>query len=159
MELYPQTIDQMIAASFVDHDQELFRMMKELGHWTEMTEPTPSSALNWTNWKPLNLSNMEPERKWTQVFDFESAHALFMCIFCLLLTRQEYRDAINGFNLDQSIAIRIGQIIGDPSMTEMAYNQFPLYLQGPKNLGQRFLLHGFFTEFAYARLETIRLEA
>ena len=97
--------------------------------------------------------------KRTQIFDFESSHALFMCLFCLLLTREEYRDAINGFNLDHSIAIRIGEIVGEPSMVEMAYNKYPMYLVGPWNLGQRFLMHGFFTEYAYAKLETIRLES
>jgi hypothetical protein len=51
---------------------------------------------------------------------------LFMCLFCLLLTAEEYRDSINGFNFDQSIAIRIGKLInalrfgirGDAAMQE-----------------------------------------
>jgi len=62
----------------------------------------------------------------------------------------------HGVNLDQSIAIRIGQIVGDSSLTEMAYNKYPVYLVGPWNLGQRFLMHGFFTEYLHARLEEIR---
>ena len=79
-----------------------------------------------------------------------------MCLFCLLLTAEEYRDAINGFNLDQSIAIRIGRIVGDTSLVELAYNKYPFYLVGPWNLGQRFLMHGFFTEHLHARLEALR---
>ena len=79
-----------------------------------------------------------------------------MCLFCLLLTREEYRDAINGFNLDQSMAIRVGHIIGEPSLPELAYNKYPQYLVGPWNLGQRFLMHGFFTEYLYAKLEDVR---
>ena len=51
-------------------------------------------------------------RRWTQVIDFETSHALFMCLFCALLTAEEYRDAINGFNLDQSIALRIAALLG-----------------------------------------------
>jgi len=154
--LYPGTTDQMIVDSFVAHDQELFRMFKELGHWREPTQRIPRSELNWQHWHSVSDDDFAVTRKWTQVFDFESSHALFMCLFCLLLTREEYRDAINGFNLDQSIALRIGQLIGDPSITEMAYNKHPLFLVGPANLGQRFLMHGFFTEYAYARLEAIR---
>lgn len=38
----------------------------------------------------------------------------------------------------------------------MAYNQYPLYFVGPWNLGQRFLMHGFFTEHLYAELESHR---
>ena len=39
----------------------------------------------------------------------------------------------------------------------MAYNKYPHYLVGPWNLGQRFLMHGFFTEYVHARLEEARL--
>ena len=91
------------------------------------------------------------------MLDFETAHALFMCLFCLLLTAEEYRDSINGFNLDQSIAIRIGKMIGDPGVAELAYNKHPLYLVGPWNLSQRFLMHGFFTEYLHGQLERLRV--
>lgn len=154
--LYPSRIDDMLDASFVKHDQELFRVIEELGPWRPPAAPLSPHAINWRHWRPLEGAAGEAPRKRTQVLDFESAHALFMCLFCLLLTREEYRDAINGFNLDQSIAIRIGQLIGDPSLAEMAYNKYPHYLVGPWNLSQRFLMHGFFTEYLYARLERLR---
>ena len=47
-------------------------------------------------------------------------------------------------------------MIGDPTLVEYAYNKHPLYLVGPWNLGQRFLMHGFFTEYLHARLEQER---
>ena len=154
--LYPHTIDDMLANSFVDHDQELFRMMKELGYWHSLSKAKAQDEINWQGWQTIKMDELKINKKWSQVMDFESAHALFMCLFCFLLTREEYRDAINGFNLDQSIAIRIGEIIGKPQLAEMAYNKYPLYLVGPWNLGQRFLMHGFFTEYMYAELETLR---
>ena len=157
--LYPDSVDDMIIDSFVDHDQELFRMIKELGYWKPPIQPLAKEDLSWENWRSVDTESYVVPAKRTQIFDFESSHALFMCLFCLLLTREEYRDAINGFNLDHSIAIRIGEIIGEPSLVEMAYNKYPMYLVGPWNLGQRFLMHGFFTEYAYAKLETIRLES
>ena len=157
--LYPDSVDAMIIDSFVDHDQELFRMIKELGYWKPPLQPLAKEDLSWENWRSVDTESYAMPAKCTQIFDFESSHALFMCLFCLLLTREEYRDAINGFNLDHSIAIRIGGIVGEPSMVEMAYNKYPMYLVGPWNLGQRFLMHGFFTEYAYAKLETIRLES
>ena len=157
--LYPDSVDDMIIDSFVDHDQELFRMIKELGYWEPPIKPLAKEDLSWENWRSVDTESYVVPAKRTQIFDFESSHALFMCLFCLLLTREEYRDAINGFNLDHSIAIRIGEIIGEPSLVEMAYNKYPMYLVGPWNLGQRFLMHGFFTEYAYAKLESIRLES
>ena len=155
--LYPCRIDDMLDDSFVKHDQELFRVIEEMGHWRQQPTPLAPEDISWAHWRPLEEGNIELPRWRTQVLDFESAHALFMCLFCLLLTREEYRDAINGFNLDQSIAIRIGQLIGDPTLAEMAYNKYPHYLVGPWNLSQRFLMHGFFTEYLYARLERLRM--
>jgi hypothetical protein len=156
LELYPRRIDDMLPKAFVDHDQELFRMMRELGPWQHSRDARSSAALHWTHWREIDITDQGHPRRATQVIDFETAHALFMCLFCLLLTREEYRDAINGFSLDQSIAIRVGQLIGDPRVVEMAYNKYPPYLVGPWNLGQRFLMHGFFTEYLHERLEIIR---
>ena len=155
--LYPLTIDDMREHSFVQHDQELFRLFKEMGQWAPSAKDQ-QTPLDWSGWRSLDELQFDVPAKRTQVMDFESAHSLFMCLFCLLLTREEYRDAINGFNLDQSIAIRVGDLIGRPQLTELAYNKYPLYLVGPWNLSQRFLMHGFFTEYLYAELEACRLE-
>lgn len=156
IELYPRTIDELMQHSFVRHDQELFRLMRDVGRWDARGFPKPVSELVWTNWRPITLDRDVIPRRWTQRLDFETAHALFMCMFCFLLTAEEYRDSINGFNLDQSIARRIGGILGDPSLVELAYNKYPLYFVGPWNLAQRFLMHGFFTEHLYAHLEQLR---
>ncbi len=159
LELYPRTIDDMLTHSFVDHDQELFRLMREVGPMERTRSPRSHDELQWTNWREIDIVDQGHPRRRAQVFDFETSHALFMCLFCLLLTAKEYRDAINGFNLDQSIAIRVGRIIGDPTIAELAFNKYPHYLVGPWNLGQRFLMHGFFTEYLHARLEELRNSA
>lgn len=154
VDLYPRTIDDMQQATFVEHDQELFRLFAATGNAT--TFRVPDTELNWSNWRDFDIDPSVSKARWTQVIDFETAHVLFMCIFCLLLTAEEYRDAINGFKLDQSIAIRVGDIIGDPSVVELAYNKHPLYLVGPGNLTERFLMHGFFTEYLHAKILTHR---
>ena len=158
LELYPRNVDDMLRYTFVDHDQELFRMMRELGPWEHSQRARTAQELDWTHWRPIDLADQGHPRRFTQVLDFETSHALFMCLFCFLLKRDEYRDAINGFNLDQSIALRIGQLIGDSRVVEMAYNKYPHYMVGPWNLAQRFLMHGFFTEYLHERLEQLRTQ-
>ena len=156
LRLYPTKIADMREASFVKHDQELFRVFRELGYWDGQDYKQDDLKFDWSAWRVIDMNTFKVEKKWTQVIDFESAHALFMCLFCLLLTREEYQDAINGFNLDQSIALRLSEILNQSQLAEMAYNKFPLYLVGPRNLSQRFLLHGFFTEYLYAALDKLR---
>ncbi len=157
IDLYPKKVADMVDNSFVDHDQELFRLFKELGAWDG--DQWDRESLSWELWRDIEIDDSVREGRWTQVLDFETSHALFMCVFCFLLTAEEYRDAINGFNLDQSIAIRVGKMIDDPTVVELAYNKYPHYLVGPGNLAQRFLMHGFFTEYLHARLETVRQAA
>ena len=157
--LYPQTIDDMLKDTFVRHDQELFRVLRDLGPSKASQLSHSTDRLDWTNWHRVSVGPDSIPRRATQVLDFETSHSLFMCLFCLLLTAEEYRDSINGFNLDQSIAIRIGKLIGDPGVVEYAYNKHPLYLVGPWNLSQRFLMHGFFTEYLHGRLEQVRYAA
>jgi len=159
LQLYPLQIDDMLKYTFVDHDQELFRIMREMGSWDRTSWPKQPRELAWTHWREITLADQGHPRRWSQLLDFETSHSLFMCLFCFLLTAEEYRDAINGFNLDQSIAVRIGQIIGDPTLAEMAYNKYPHYLVGPWNLTQRFLMHGFFTEYLHERLEQVRAQS
>jgi len=157
LRLYPKKIADMREDSFVKHDQELFRVFAELGYW-EPNKINNQQSFDWSAWHEINMNEFYVEKRKTQIIDFESAHALFMCLFCLLLTREEYRDAINGFNLDQSIAHRLGEILGQDGLVEMSYNKFPLYIVGPWNLSQRFLMHGFFTEYMYAALTAIKTE-
>ena len=154
--LYPHNINDMLTHTFVDHDQELFRMLRDLGPSDRATWPIAREDLQWSLWRPMEIDDSVRKRRWTQVLDFETSHALFMALFCFLLTAEEYRDAINGFNLDQSIAVKIAEMVDDPTLVELAYNKYPLYLLGPWNLGQRFLMHGFFTEYLHARLEKLR---
>ena len=156
--LYPKTINDMLRDTFVNHDQELFECFIEMGNCKPIDNNKVNKNYQWSSWQPIDMESLTVNKKATQIIDFETAHALFMCLFCLLLKKDEYRDAINGFNLDQSIAIRIGRIIDDPTLAELAYNKYPQYIVGPWNLGQRFLMHGFFTEHLYAKLEAIRLE-
>jgi hypothetical protein len=159
LELYPRNVDDMLRHTFVNHDEELFRIMRELGPWDHSRRSLTAKELDWTHWRPIDLVDQGHPRRFTQVIDFETSHALFMCLFCFLLKRDEYRDSINGFNLDQSIALRIGQLIGDPRVAELAYNKYPHYMVGPWNLAQRFLMHGFFTEYLHGRLEQLRAQS
>jgi hypothetical protein len=153
--LYPRSLWDMMQATFVDHDQELFRTIAGLGRFDP--RGLPLETLRWDHWRPIDLDPRAGEARWTRFLDFETAHVLFMGLFCLLLTKREYQAAINGFAFDQSIATRVAKMIGDPTVVDMVYNKYPLYLVGPWNLTQRFLMHGFFTEYLYARLERLRV--
>jgi len=159
VDLYPKMIRDLMEHSFVAHDQALFRTWLALGSMKGENWPIEESQLDFSTWKPLGIEYDTNHKKWTQFIDFETAHELFKSVFCLFLTATEYESAINSFQLDQSIAIRISRILGDPEILEMAHNRFPLFLVDPSNLTYRFALHGLFCEHLHETLEQIQRRA
>lgn len=156
--LYPKKISDLMQDTFVEHDQALFRVLRDLGSCKDEKWPISSKKLSWKNWKSLDLEYQPTHKKWFQFLDFETAHELFKTIFCLLLTAREYEDAINSFQLDHTIAGRIGQIMDNPRILDLVHNKFPLVLVGVMGLGRRFVLHGIFVEHLHALLEKAKAQ-
>jgi hypothetical protein len=152
VELYPLCIDDMLRDSFVKHDQELFKSITEFGSSSEQI------LLNWNEWRDVDSMKFSVAKRWTQILDLETGHILFMSLFCLLLTAEEYEGAINGFSFDHSLAVRLEKITGHTGFINLAYSRHPMFLVDTKNLNQRFLMHGMFTEQVNAKLQKIKDE-
>lgn len=154
--LYPTRIRDLIDQTFVDHDVVLFNAIYDLGS-TEVEEwPVPKEQLDFSTMRDMTLEYDPSIRKWTQFLDFETAHELFKALFCLLLTANEYERSINSLQFDQTLAMRVGRIVGDAEVASMAANVYPMFIVGPLHLSQRFVMHGLFTEHLHAYLERLR---
>jgi hypothetical protein len=156
-DLYPEMIRDLMRHTFVHHDAALFSALHALGSVRAEAWPVPPDALDFSGMKPVRVKYHPQFRKWTQFLDFETAHELFKVTFCFLVTAAEYEAAINSFQFDHSLAVRIGRILGDPSIADLAHNRFPLVLVGTVGLSRRFVLHGLFVEQLHERL--VRLAA
>ncbi|HEY9755177.1 MAG TPA: hypothetical protein V6C97_08450 [Oculatellaceae cyanobacterium] len=150
--LYPKKIDDLMEASFIQHDVVLFNALHDLGSTQKEDWPVPSDKLDFSGIREIEIDESVTTSRWTQFLDFETAHETFKALFCLLLRADEYERSINSLQFDQTMALRIGRIVGDPELGVMAYNGFPLFLVGPLRLSQRFVMHGLFTEHLHAYL-------
>ena len=157
VEIYPKEIQDLMVQTFVHHDQGILMTMRDLGQMDTSNWPIKEKNLSWQNWEPVRIDYGSKKKKWTQFLDFETAHELFKTTFCFWLTAKEYEAAINSFQFDHSVGIRIDEIVGAAHFADLAYNRFPMILVGPTGLSYRFLMHGFFVEHAHAHLEKIRL--
>ena len=156
VDLYPSMIRDLMQATFVDHDQGVLMTFRDLGSCRDEAWPIAHDQLDWSGWQDFEIQYDTIHKKWTQFLDFETAHELFKTTFCLLLTAREYEAAINSFQFDESMALRIGRMVDDPNIVEMTSNKFPLVLVSTRNLSRRFVLHGIFTEHLHAYLEELR---
>ena len=157
VEIYPKEIQDLMVQTFVHHDQGILMTMRDLGKMDTSNWPIKEQDLAWENWEPVRIDYGSKKRRWTQFLDFETAHELFKTTFCFWLTAKEYEAAINSFQFDHSVGIRIDEIVGAAHFADLAYNRFPMILVGPTGLSYRFLMHGFFVEHAHAHLEKMRL--
>ena len=157
VEIYPKEIQDLMVQTFVHHDQGILMTMRDLGKMDTSNWPIKEQDLSWKNWEPVRIDHGPKKRRWTQFLDFETAHELFKTTFCFWLTTKEYEAAINSFQFDHSVGIRIDEIVGAAHFADLAYNRFPMILVGPTGLSYRFLMHGFFVEHAHAHLERMRL--
>jgi len=154
--IYPKEIQDLMVQTFVHHDQGILMTMRDLGKMDGEHWPIAEKDLSWKNWNPIRVDYSPAKKKWTQFLDFETAHELFKTTFCFWLTAREYEAAINSFQFDHSVGLRIDEIIGAANFADLAYNRFPMILVGPTGLSYRFLMHGFFVEHAHAHLERMR---
>jgi len=154
--LYPRTIDDLMEASFIQHDIVLFNALHDLGSTQNEQWPVAKEKLDFKALREIEIDSGVVKGKWTQFLDFETAHESFKALFCLLLRADEYERSINSLQFDQTLALRIGRILGDPELGMLAFNGFPLFLVGPLRLSQRFAMHGLFTEHLHAYLINVR---
>jgi hypothetical protein len=156
--LYPKQIDDLLKQTFVDHDIVLMNALHDLGSCADHSWPVPKDQIDFSSIRTIDIAPSTIKGRGTQFLDFETAHELFKAMFCLLLTADEYDRSINSLQFDQTLALRIGRIVGDPELASLAYNSFPLFLVGPIHLSQRFVMHGLFTEHLNAYLEKLKVE-
>jgi hypothetical protein len=159
VKLYPAAIDDLLEQTFIDHDIVLFNALYDLGPTEHENWPLPKDKLDFSLMRDIDLKFDLTDRKPTQFLDFETAHELFKALFCFLLTANEYERSINSLQFDQSLAIRVARITGNPEVAAMAANTYPMFIVGPLHLSQRFVLHGLFTEHLHEHLERLRTES
>ena len=158
-QLYPAKINDLMGQTFIDHDVVLFNALYDLGPTENEDWPVKPENLDFSEIREIVLDESVMEKRWTQCVDFETAHELFKTTFCLFLKSDEYERSINSLQFDQTLAMRVSKIMGDPEVNQMIYNGFPLFIVGPLRLSQRFVMHGLFTEHLNAYLEKLKKKA
>ncbi|MFT5172067.1 MAG: hypothetical protein ACI8W7_000231 [Gammaproteobacteria bacterium] len=99
---------------------------------------------------PLDIAPM-PDR-WSNFIDLQTAIELFTPVYQLFLTDNDFWRATTSLLLDETIAIYVSRIIGEPLPLIMANNGHPMVPLTTLRAGARLLLHGLNTEMLHAML-------
>ena len=106
---------------------------------------------------PLPLQAM-PDR-WTNLVDLNTAIELYTPIYQLFLTDHDFWRACNSLQLDETIAIYVSKLLGDPTPVLLVNNRHPLIPMSTLRAGYRLVLHGLATEMLHAYLVRRKREA
>ena len=84
--------------------------------------------------------------KWTNIIDIQTAIEIYTPLYQLFLTDNDFWRASNSLQLDETIAIYVSKILGDPSYLALVNNKHPLVPLTTLRAGFRLMTHGLASE-------------
>ena len=157
--LRPRTLDDVKDHLFLQHDINLFNFVIQLNQQLreQGRELTPPAQLDFSaiSLEPIRLSPF-PD-KITNIVDVESAIELYTPMYQLLLSDRAFWRSSNSLQLDETIALYVAKLLGDPTLVALANNKHPLVPLTTLRAGFRLVLHGLSTELLHALLVEAKL--
>lgn len=152
--LTPRSLDEIREHLFLQHDLNLYNFIIELNRQLR-AEGREMEAKEQLDFGAIAAEPMEFEpfpRKWTNFVDLETAIELYTPLYQLLLTDNDFWRAANSLQLDETIALYVAKLLGDPSFLPLVNNKHPLVPKSTLRAGYRLVLHGLSTELLHAFL-------
>lgn len=151
--LEPRRIDDLRDDFFLRHDINLYNFVIELnrqlraaGATVEHRETLDLTAIH----EPGPFEEL-PNR-WHNLLDLQTAIEIFTPLYQLFLKDGEFWRASTSLQLDESVAVYTGTILGDRSWLALVNNRHPLVPLSTLRAGYRLVLHGLATETLHALL-------
>jgi hypothetical protein len=139
--LRPRTLADLEDHVFVRHDLNLYNFVIRLGR--AIAE----------RGAPLALPRREPApRGLWNVIDVETAVELYTPIYQLFLSDREFWRASSSLQLDESIALLVSRMIGEPLPVQLVSNRHPLIPEPTLRAGHRLMLHALQAEALHGLL-------
>jgi hypothetical protein len=153
--LRPRTLNDVRSDQlFLQHDINLFNFVIQLnqqlraqGRELGPVEPLDFSAIST---EPIELGPFP--NGITNIVDLESAIELYTPMYQLLLSDRAFWRASNSLQLDETVALYVAKLLGDPTLVALANNKHPLVPLTTLRAGFRLVLHGLSTELLHALL-------
>ena len=152
--LKPHSLDEIRNHLFLQHDLNLYNFIINLNRELRAggRDLKPKRPLDFSA-----ISSDPPEfapfpRRWTNFVDLETAIELYTPLYQLFLTDNDFWRASNSLQLDETIALYVARLLGDPTHLALVNNKHPLVPQATLRAGYRLVLHGLATELLHALL-------
>ena len=147
-------IEQIRDHAFLKHDLNVFNFViylnQQLRAQGRELGPVERADFSMITDGPFPLQEMP--RRWSNRIDLDTAIELYTPVYQLFLTDNDFWRACNSLQLDETIAIYVSKLLGDPTPVLLVNNRHPLIPLSTLRAGYRLVLHGLGTEMLYAYL-------
>lgn len=147
-------IEQIRDHAFLKHDLNVFNFViylnQQLREQGRELGPVGRADFSAITDGPFPLQEMPHGR--SNRIDLATAIELYTPVYQLFLTDNDFWRACNSLQLDETIAIYVSKLFGDPTPLLLVNNRHPLIPMTTLRAGHRLVLHGLGTEMLHAYL-------
>ena len=156
IELRPKNLEDLIDNTFLIHDLNLYNFIIELNEKLKEQDRLflePPETLDFSAISVDGEFGIEalPDR-WHNFLDLQTAIELYIPIYALLLTDNDFWRASNSLQLDQSVALYVAKLLGKPEIASLVNNRHPMVPDFILSAGYRLMLHGHDAEILHGLL-------
>jgi len=159
--LYPQNLEALKDEVFLKHDLNIYNFIIDLNrHLRENgTDLSPLDSVNYDSISdgPFAIEEMPTGR--LNVVDLQTAVVVYTPIYQLFLSRRDFWRAANSLQLDETIAVYVGKLLGISDHLVFSRNAHPTLPLSTLDAGFRLMLHGLAAEQLHAFLRMKKREA
>jgi len=152
--LRPANLGDLRDHLFLKHDLNLFNFVINLSRElrAQQREIARPLQLDFGGISEGNFGIEPMPDRWHNFIDLQTAIEMFTPVYQIFLTDNDFWRATHSLQLDETIAIYVARILGEPQHLVLLNNKHPLVPESTLRAGYRLVLHGLSSEMLYELL-------
>lgn len=153
-DLMPTTIRELLGHAVIRHDVNMYRLVIDVGEKLRRSGMPGCGKPRSLDFSMLDVPPIAPDAHCFRLINLDLGTALyFMNIpFALLTSEDIYEQAVNSFQLDESLLAHLTSITGDSSFLAWRTQQSLAWLEINRDVPRALYRHALLHEFAHTRL-------
>jgi hypothetical protein len=154
--LRPRRLDDLLPHAFLQHDINLYNLVIGLNaHLKGEPLRTPARVdFAAITDGPFDIEPLPVGR--LNVVDLQSAIEAYTPVYQLFLSARDFRRATDSLQLDETIALYVGTILGSTANLAFVANRHPLVPESTLDAARRLVLHGLAAEQLHYHLRLLK---
>jgi hypothetical protein len=153
-QLLPATFAALMGHAVIQHDMNMYRAIIDVGRELRSRGRFRFDTLASPDFSMLELPDIEPDRQYRRIINLDLGSALYFMniLFALLTTEDIYEQAVNSFQLDESLLAHLADMTGDPAFRAWGAYRSLSWLAIDRDVPRELYLHAVVHEYAHTQL-------